>query len=354
MTPPSAKRILVTGGSGLIGSYLIGHLIRLGHPVRALYRRQVPDLPCRDQVEWVEGDILDVAILRQAMQGVRYVFHCAGLVSYAPQDEDLLQQVNVEGTANVVNACLEQVPVKLCHVSSVAAIGRPKGVAVVSEKSRWDPAAEHSAYSSSKYFGELEVWRGVAEGLQAVIVNPSVVLGPADWNRSSTRLFRYVFDESRFYPNGYGNFVDVRDVTEAMVRLAFSEIGGERFILNQGNLSYKDFFAQVATCWQKKAPSVRLPAALAEVVWRVERLRTWFTGQRPLITKETTRLSQKTVVFSNDKIRHALPLEFRPLKETIRWCCEGLVQKSQTGEVACDEGLWIRQGFGDPPETSKL
>ncbi len=318
--------VFVTGGSGLIGSFLIQALLRQGHQVKASYRGQVPAISGANQVQWLEGDILDPVFLRSALEDVKYVFHCAGLVSYAPQDEELLKQINVEGTANIVDACLEQEGIKLCHVSSIAAVGRPKGVTVLTENHKWDQADEHSAYASSKYFGELEVWRGISEGLNAVIVNPSVVLGPADWNRSSTRLFKYVFDQNSFYTKGSANFVDVRDVVEAMLQLTFSDITGERFILNAGQLSYKEFFEKAASCLGKKAPGIKVPPALAEVVWRAEHVRSWLTGSRPLITKDTARVSGKTHLFSNNKITTAIGLEFRPLDETIAWSCNQLLQ----------------------------
>jgi dihydroflavonol-4-reductase len=326
--------VFVTGGSGLIGSYLIPALVAQGHRVRALYRGQVPAVVGTDQVEWVEGDILDIALLRSALQGVGYVFHSAGLVSYAPQDAELLQQVNVEGTANIVNACLEaEQPVKLCHVSSIAAVGRSKAssvlnkaTSVLNEDSKWTAGEKQSAYAESKHFGELEVWRGIAEGLRAVIVNPSVVLGPADWNRSSTRLFKYVYQERAFYTGGSANFVDVRDVAEVMLRLAFSDISGERFILTAGQLTYKAFFEEAAKCFGKRAPSYRVSPALAEVVWRLEHARAWLTGGRPLITKDTARVSAKTHLFDNQKVRKTLGMEFRPLPESIAWTCGVLLQ----------------------------
>ncbi|MDX5421390.1 MAG: NAD-dependent epimerase/dehydratase family protein [Hymenobacteraceae bacterium] len=318
--------VFVTGGSGLIGSFLIPALLEQGHKVKALYRGQIPDVDGKEQVQWLEGDILDPLMLRRALEGVSFVFHCAGLVSYAPQDKEPLKQVNIEGTANVVDACLEHGQVKLCHVSSIAAVGRPKGASVLTEQSKWDVGEEHSAYANSKYLGELEVWRGVAEGLNAVIVNPSVVLGPADWNRSSTQLFKYVYKERPFYTAGSANFVDVRDVVEAMLRLTFSDISGERFILNAEQLSYKDFFAEVARNLKRKAPSTKVPAALAEVVWRLEHARAWLTGGRPLITKDTARVARKTHLFSNVKIRKAIGLEFRPLSETIAWASNQLLQ----------------------------
>ncbi|TXK36511.1 NAD-dependent epimerase/dehydratase family protein [Pontibacter qinzhouensis] len=326
--------VFVTGGSGLLGSYLISALLAQGHQVKALYRGQVPQLPGSEKVNWLQGDILDPSLLQEVLQGVQYVFHCAGLVSYAPQDEELLKQVNVEGTATIVDACLEAGNIKLCHVSSIAAIGRSKTAPVLSEKNKWDQAEEHSAYASSKYFGELEVWRGVAEGLKAVVVNPSVVLGPADWNRSSTRLFKYVFDEKPFYTIGSANFVDVRDVVEAMIKLTFSEISGERFILNAKQMEYKLFFEQVAYCFGKKAPSRKVIPALAEVVWRFEHVLAKVTGRRPLITKDTARVSGKSHLFSNEKIRQAIAMEFRPLGETIAWCCSQLLLAGKRSETA--------------------
>ncbi|OKL38983.1 NAD-dependent epimerase/dehydratase family protein [Pontibacter flavimaris] len=316
--------VFVTGGSGLIGSFLIPELLRQGHQVKALYRGQVPAVAGAEQVQWVEGDILDPTLLSEALMGVAYVFHSAGLVSYAPQDAALLKQVNIEGTANIVDACLEAGSIKLCHVSSIAAVGRPKHAEVLTESAKWDPAAEVSAYASSKYFGELEVWRGVAEGLDAVIVNPSIILGPADWSRSSTQLFRYVYSERPFYTAGEANFVDVRDVVEAMLRLTFSGMSGERFILNAERMSYKAFFEKTAACFGRKAPGMRVPAALAEVVWRLEHARAWLTGARPLITKDTARVSRKPHFFSNNKIRKAIGIEFRPVSESVAWVCREL------------------------------
>ncbi|WP_299755889.1 NAD-dependent epimerase/dehydratase family protein [uncultured Pontibacter sp.] len=319
--------VFVTGGSGLIGSFLIPELLRQGHQVKALYRNEIPAVAGAEKVQWLQGDILDPALLRDALTDVKYVFHSAGLVSYAPQDEELLKQINIEGTANIVDACLEAGSIKLCHVSSIAAVGRPKNVEQLTEKAKWDPAADLSAYASSKYFGELEVWRGVAEGLNAVIVNPSIILGPADWSRSSTQLFKYVYNERPFYTGGEANFVDVRDVVEAMLQLTFSEISGERFILNAEQMSYKSFFENTANCFSKKAPSVRVPALLAEVVWRLEHVRSWLTGRRPLITKDTARVSKKTHFFSNDKIRKAIGFEFRPVSESVDWVCRELLQQ---------------------------
>ncbi|MCB2406968.1 NAD-dependent epimerase/dehydratase family protein [Hymenobacter lucidus] len=329
--------IFVTGGSGLIGSFLIPALLAQGHKVRALYRQHIPSVSNAEAVEWVEGDVLDALAIRRALEGVTHVFHCAGLVSYAPQDEAALQQINVEGTANIVDACLDRPGIRLCHVSSVAALGggaaaaeqHPGTTQLLTEDAKWDLGAAHAAYAASKYLGELEVWRGVAEGLQAVMVNPSVVLGPADWERSSTRLFRYAYNQHAFYTPGNINFVDVRDVVAAMLRLTLeTSIAGERFILSAGAVPLHDFLTQAAACFGRKAPRIAVPDWAAEVIWRAEYARSVLTGARPLITKDTARAGRKPVVYQSQKVQQATGLAFRPLSETIQWCCQGLQPNS--------------------------
>ena len=321
--------ILITGGTGLIGSFLIKQLLAEGASLKVLYRQEIPQAFSNlKQLEWIKGDILDIALLRQLIPEVTQVYHCAGLVSYAPQDAALLKEINVTGTANVVNACLENPGIKLCHVSSIAAIGHQKSKKVLDENTKWDANVAHSVYASSKYFGELEVWRGISEGLQAVIVNPSVVLGPAaNWNRSSTQLFKYVYQERPFYTDGSANFVDVRDVIAAMVALQKSDITAERFILNAGVLSYKNFFQEVAKGLQKQAPRVKVPAFITEIIWRTEQVRALFSGKRPLITKETARAAQKMHLYSNDKIKDTLGFTFTPLNQTIDWCCREILKE---------------------------
>ncbi|WP_201977462.1 NAD-dependent epimerase/dehydratase family protein [Hymenobacter rubidus] len=335
--------IFVTGGTGLIGSFLLQALRARGQAVRALYRDSVPD-NVAPGVEWLAGDILDTELLRSALTPeVTHVFHCAGLVSYAPQDEDLLLAVNVQGTAAVVDACLERPGIRLVHVSSVAALGGPtpnagtavQGPTLVTETASWDLGAAHPAYATSKYLGELEVWRGVAEGLAAVIVNPSVVLGPGNWNRSSTRLLRYAHQQHRFYTRGLINFVDVRDVVAQLLALAFDhpELAGERYILSAEALPLADFFRQAATALKRRPPSVAVPDWAAEIIWRVEHARAVLTGARPLITKDTARAGRKPVVYAHAKVQRATGLRFRPLTETLAWCAAELTRNPTKQEA---------------------
>ncbi len=328
--------IFVTGGTGLIGSFLLRELRARGLEVRALHRGPVPTNSAPG-VEWVAGDLLDATLLASAISAeVTHVFHCAGLVSYAPQDEDALLQVNMEGTATVVDACLARPGIRLGYVSSVAALGQPAppttelapdAVQLVDETATWDLGASHPAYATSKYLGELEVWRGAAEGLSAVIVNPSVVLGPGDWHRSSTRLLRYAYDEHRFYTKGLINFVDVRDVVAHLLRLtldlpALPKV--ERYILNGGACLLGDFLRQVADAFGRRPPTVAVPDWAAEIIWRLEHGRAVLTGARPLITRDTARAGRQRIQYDARKAQQTTGLAFRPLIETIAWATQSL------------------------------
>jgi dihydroflavonol-4-reductase len=328
--------IFVTGATGLIGSFLLRELQARGLKVRALHRGPAPteSLP---EIDWVQGDILDATLLTSAISPeVTHVFHCAGLVSYAPQDEDALLQTNVEGTAAVVDACLVRPGIRLGYVSSVAALGAPTEPTgeqltvprqIVTEKATWDLGASHPAYATSKYLGELEVWRGAAEGLAAAIVNPSVVLGPGDWERSSTRLLRYAYDEHRFYTKGLLNFVDVRDVVAHLVRLVLDLPPlptAERYILNGGAYPLGDFLRDAAAAFGRRPPTVAVPDWAAEIIWRLEHGRAVLTGARPLITRDTARAGRQHIYYDASKVQLATGLGFRPLSETIAWATQGL------------------------------
>ena len=328
--------IFVTGGTGLIGSFLLRELRARGLAVRALHRGAIP-ANMAPGVEWVAGDLLDATLLASVISPeVTHVFHCAGLVSYAPQDEDALLQLNMEGTAAIVDACLARPGIRLGYVSSVAALGAPPElsdelaattVQVVNEKATWDLGASHPAYATSKYLGELEVWRGAAEGLAAVIVNPSVVLGPGDWHRSSTRLLRYAYDEHRFYTRGLLNFVDVRDVVAHLLRLTLelpARPTTERYILNGGACPLGDFLKQVAAAFGRRPPTVAVPNWAAELIWRLEHGRSLLTGGRPLITRDTARAGRQRIRYDATKAQVASGLFFRPLAETIAWATHGL------------------------------
>jgi dihydroflavonol-4-reductase len=282
--------ILVTGGSGLVGGCLLETLVRQNHPVRAIYRGAIPVLKnnAHEKVEWVKTDILDVAGLEEAMRGVTHLYHAAAIVSFNPRRRAELLKINTEGTANVVNMALEAGVKKMVHVSSVAALGRIREGQLINESMNWTPETSNSVYGQSKYLGEMEVWRGIGEGLEAVIVNPAMILGAADWNKSSTKIFKSVYDEFPWCTDGTTGWVDVEDVVKAMIQLMNSTISGERFILSAETRSFKDVFTLMARAFGKKPPHRRVTPFLAGLVWRLEALKSRFTGKDPLLTRETS------------------------------------------------------------------
>ncbi len=321
--------VFVTGGTGLIGSYLIKALVQAGVPVRALcrhpYQGNVLTPEIADQVQWVEGDILDIVALEEAMNGVEQVYHCAAVVSFSPGKAEELYKINIEGTANVVNTALEAGVRKMVHVSSVAALGRLRTDSMIDETMSWSEESGNSVYAKSKYYSEMEVWRGMSEGLETVIVNPTIVLGAGDWERSSAELFKTAYDEFGWYSEGVSGFVDVRDVASAMIRLMNSEIHGKRFILNADNWTYQQLFSEMARGFSRRIPHKKVTPFLAEMVWRMEKIKSIFTGKDPMVTKETARTAQTINRFDNHKIKEALEgFSFIPLEESIRYHCDQL------------------------------
>lgn len=325
--------VFLTGITGLLGSEVSRQLLEKGYKVRALVRNpaKAPD----PDIEYVQGDILDITALTEQMEGMDYVIHTAAVVSFAPKDRNEMYKTNVEGTANVVNACLASPVKKLCHVSSIAAFGRPPLSEMkkmdrveIDEEQKWVSSGTNSHYAITKYLGECEVWRGAAEGLNMVIVNPSIILGESDWEISSTRLFKYVYDEKPFYPEGFLNFTDVKDVASALIRLMESDIREERFCISAGMISYKEFFDKIADRFGKKKPRFKVSAGMMGALWRFEALKSFLTGGAPLITKETAKTAQLKILQKNDKIRKALDFEFRTIDETLDRVCAFLRDKN--------------------------
>lgn len=328
-------KVLITGATGLVGSAVARKFLAENHEVFALVRPGADKSLLADEsgrLSWIEGDILDILSLEKAIESVDYVVHTAAVVSFVPRDRKMMYKVNAEGTANVVNVCLKHRMKKLCHVSSIAAVGRPdsrkqqKGQNIVlNEEQRWEDSPENSEYAKTKHLAELEVWRGVAEGLDAVIVNPTLILGEGDWNKSSTQIFRYVYREKPFYTEGIANYVDVVDVAEIVYRLTGSDITGERFLLNAGSISYRNLFNMIADKMNRKRPSMKVGPGLAGVIWRVEAVRTWLLGTKPLITRETAQSAARKITYDNAKIRNALNFKFQSIEETVSRISESLL-----------------------------
>src|SRR6266542_1834435 len=314
--------VFVTGASGLVGAHLVQALVQKGEHVKALYRKTIPQYKDVDKVNWIQGDILDMSFLEEEIVNVKRVYHCAAIVSYNPKQKKSLLKTNIEGTANIVNACLNAGVEKLVYVSSVSALGRIQKNEPVTEKVQWSEETNKSEYGRSKFFGEMEVWRGVGEGLNAVIVNPTIILGAADWNKSSAAIFKNMYNEFPWYTNGVTGFVDVQDVVKAMILLMESNISNERFIINAVNMSYGELFTSIAKSFNKKTPHKKVTPFLAELVWRAEALKSSFNGYQPLVTRETATTAQAKVYFDNSKLLQFLPqFQYTPLQESITRIC---------------------------------
>lgn len=322
----------VTGATGLLGTHVLVELIRRGESVRALKRKdsQLDDVravfdyylgqeskAAFEKIEWVDGNVLDLISLRDGMQGCDKVVHCAAKVSFVKRDFHELIKVNKDGTANVVNTALDLGVKQLIYSSSTATIGQTEGKDIFDESDAWFRSKENSNYSVSKYLGEMEVWRGVEEGLDAVIVNPSLILGPGNWNTSSISMFKVIKKGLKFYTPGGNAFVDARDVARIMLRLSDEGIVNEKFLVFTDNLKFKDVFDLMAKSFKVKGPTILTSKLMAGIAWRWEGLMRFFFGRKQNITKESARSAMKITRFSNQKIKDRIGYEFIPIEDTI-------------------------------------
>lgn len=326
--------IAITGANGLLGSFVVRKLLDAGESFVA-FKRPGSDISLLKDLEakitWREADVLNTVALDTALADITTVIHTAALVSYNPRDKKNLYNNNVIGTRNIINASLANSVTRFLHVSSVAALGRQKGLSFVDENQKWVNSPLNTTYGETKYLAELEVMRGQEEGLSTDIVNPSLILAPADWNRSSAMIFKYVWQEKSFYTDGELNYVDVRDVADIIYRLLRAPREGERFIANAGTISYKLLFENIAHHFKKKSPSIKLSKQSIRMLAWLENMRSLITGASPLITRETARLSGASVFYSNEKVKNKLNFNFIPLEKTLEWCC----------------GYYIGQGKGE-------
>ncbi len=318
--------VLVTGGTGFLGAYIIKQLVENGHTVRAI--RRSPKLPffvpasVFEKVEWVTGDVLDIPVLEEAMQGVDAVIHSAAKISLISDEKREMFQTNIEGTANMVNIALSQNIRRFVHISSVAALGRTANGDTIDENKKWEESKLNTNYAISKYRAEMEVWRAIGEGLGAVIVNPSTIIGYGDWDTSSCAIFKSVYEEFPWYTNGINGFADVEDVAKAVVLLMESNITGERFVLSGDNWSFGQLFDVIADCFGRKRPSREATPFLSEIAWRMEKIKSFFTGKASLLTKESARIAQTSTYFNSNKIQKFLPgFAFTSLQQSIEKAC---------------------------------
>lgn len=320
----------------MVGAHLLYELTLAGNKVKALKRetsnlQQVlktfsyySETPKElfNQIEWVDGDILDYFAMEKLLAGVTEIYHCAAIVSFNPDERKKMISNNVEGTSNLVNAAIDNGVKKICHVSSIAALGRLDEGQFVTEETNWVPSKKISGYSESKFFSEVEIWRGIEEGLDAVIVNPSIIFGPSNWETGSSKMFKTIWDGMKFYTKGITGFVDVKDVVKAMILLMdktnFETAKNQRYLLNAENLSYQNVFCQIADALEKPRPKFNASDLLLEFVWRAAKVVGLITRKPSMITRETVANSNTVYNFDGGKISKTFGFKYLPIETSIQ------------------------------------
>ncbi len=322
--------IFVTGGTGLVGSHILLELSQKGEQFKALKRDSSSLSICEnifkhynsedlfEKINWVVGDVNDIPSLESGMQNCEQVLHCAAVVSFQPSDAELLKKVNIEGTANVMNVALSSGVKTVGFVSSIAALGRNSTEGIVDEECHFKHTKLDSNYALSKYYAEQEVWRAGKEGLDVVIVNPSVILGPGDWNKGSSQIFQKIHSGLKFYTPGSTGYVDVVDVANSLVALLLSDVKNERFIVNGANLKYRDCFDRIAVAFNIPKATIKVTPLLKEIAWRMESVRSYILGSKALLTRETANSAMTNSSFSTAKIKEFINFNFTDIDVTIK------------------------------------
>ncbi|TNE50265.1 MAG: NAD-dependent epimerase/dehydratase family protein [Deltaproteobacteria bacterium] len=324
--------VFITGATGFVGSYLCRTFVKEGFHVVAL-KRESSDVSALDDVQehltWVVGDVLEPALMEEAISSSTYVIHSAAMISFSPETRARMYQVNVEGTRNVVELCRKYQPKKLCFVGSSAGLGKPSKGFSIDEHIDTSKSLKNTHYAKTKFLAEQVVWEAIAEGLSAVIVNPPVVLGCGGWEQSSGRLIDYVWRGKTLYPSGIINVVDIRDLQDTIYQLTTGKHKSERFLVSAHHLSYKELFEKIAQRLGVPAPRRKLSKWVAEAAWRLEALRSKFTGSKPFITQENAQSTSSRYVYDSAKLVNALDFQFRSLDDTLSWVCEGFLAKER-------------------------
>ncbi len=327
--------VLITGSTGLVGSYLAIHLLENNEIVRAIYRnlnaiektKSVFELQKKidlfDKIEWIQADINDISALEIAFRNIDFVYHCAALISFDPKDEEKLRKTNIEGTANIVNFCILKSIKKLCYVSSIATLGDLlPNETIITEETNWNPEKLHSDYAISKYGAEIEVFRGQQEGLNVVIVNPGIVLGAGFWNSGSGEIFTKVKNGLKFYTSGSTGFVSVTDLVKVMFLLMKSEIQGERFIVISENIYYKNLLQTIATEFGVKNPSIQVSKFVTNLASRLDWILSNVFQQKRKISKSMSQSLHAKDFYSNEKIQKKLNFNFEKISVSIKTIIE--------------------------------
>lgn len=322
--------ILVTGATGLVGSHLLISLLQENDSVKALYRNSKHiekvknvfayknQLNLFDKINWIEGDITDIPSLNVAFENISTVYHCAALISFDPKDEEKLRKINIEGTANIVNCCIDFGVKKLCHVSSIAALGDTKeGETTITEETDWNPENFHNDYAISKYGAEMEVWRGFQEGLEVLIVNPGVIFGYGFPEQGSSVIFNSVKKGLSFYTKGKTGIIAVEDVVQCMILLLKKEISGQQYTLVAENPTLETVLFTISDGLKVKRPSIYANKSLTIIAWRLDWFLSKITRKKRTFTRATSKSSHSVDIYDNSKIITELNYSFLDMKSYL-------------------------------------
>lgn len=337
--------ILVTGGTGLVGSHLLLSLVSTGKNVRAIYRteeslnavRNVFSYSCSDKesehlfskIDWQKADITDIPSLEAAFKGVEYVFHCAAMVSFDTSKDQALRKVNIEGTANIVNYCIKNKVKKLCHVSSIATFDQKPGEKVITELSLWNKELDHNMYAITKYGAEMEVWRAGQEGIPVVIINPGVIIGPGFWNSGSGKIFQKVYEGLDYYFPKTTGFVGVWDVVKVMEELTFSPVNNEEFILVSENISFREVFEMTANSLGKPVPTKKLKKWMIVVGWIWQEISGLFSQKERQLDSRSQKSLFEHSFYSSGKLGQEKNFEFEPISKVIEKTASAFIKDHQ-------------------------
>ena len=333
--------IFVTGGTGLVGSHILLKLSQSNISFKALKRESSSLNVCKDvftyyneeshfnSIRWVDGDVNDIPSLEEGMRDCTKVIHAAAIVSFHKEDYEILHKINVEGTVNILNVAIEVGIEKLSYISSIAALGRNTTSDIVDEDCQFKISNKEGNYALSKYYSEIEVWRASQEGLDVIILNPSVILGPGDCTKGSSQIFQKIYDGLKYYTSGSTGYVDVTDVAECAITLLQSDIKNERFIINGENLKFREVCGMIAEGFNKKKATLKVTPFMKELAWRIELFRSFTTGGKPLITKETANIAMKSSSYSTKKIEDVVSFKFVPIKESVKKYCKWFSERNK-------------------------
>ncbi len=325
--------ILVTGGTGLVGSHLLLDLVKTENKVRAIHRKNsdlsavekvftyyIPTTEASflfNRIEWIEASLEDIPALSIAFEGVTKVYHSAALVSFHSKDLNALRKVNIEGTANIVNLCISGKIQKLCYISSIATMDPGPGEPQVTENFTWYPEKNHSDYAISKHGAEIEIWRATQEGIPAVILNPGVILGPGFWDKGTGQIFKKVAEGLNYHFPKTTGFVGVQDVAELAVLAMDSPVQNEQFIVVAENLSFKNVFDAIARSFEKRPPQKELKPWMIVAGWIIQSLGYYIFGTEKQISRRDYKSLFEHTLFSNMKVKSEFGYEFTPIKAVI-------------------------------------